>query len=167
MNTHEAPSLLSPANIYNITQKYSDLFQEYPQYPQCHTLVFKNSTREIEGWIPLKKHHNYGITGMHFVERYDGQGLVKGYNYEWKCFYPIKGIQLSHIISWGNEPHDAPGTAPSLKTKTEPHHCHYCPNDRRLRRENYTVRSLDMAFTFIAYYIKNDDPYDPNNPYIQ
>jgi hypothetical protein len=66
--------------------------------------VVKCKTSGLEGWLPLKEHSTYGITRIHFVEEYDHAGYVRRYNYEWKCFYPIQGIQQSHIISWGNGP---------------------------------------------------------------
>lgn len=76
------------------------------------------------------------------LEKYDGDGLVKQYHYQWKRIIPKEGIMYSHISAWENKPHGSPNTPPKYSVVTEPHHHHHIPGDRSFRQANYHYRSL-------------------------
>lgn len=70
-----------------------------------------------------------------------------------------EGIRFSHISAWENEPHDAPNTPTAFKVETEPHHHHYVPGERKYRKENYDVRTLEADFEFVAHFITSGEEY--------
>lgn len=68
---------------------------------------------------------------------------------------------MSHISSWGNDLHIAEWTPEMYRINTEPHHHHYDPVDRKKRRDNYDVRTLDQVFAFIAKYLEDGEECNP------
>ena len=111
--------------------------------------------------FPLKEHPIHGITGLQATEKYDDNGYVKEYHYQWKVLVPKYGIIYSHISAWENEPHDHPSTPEEYKVNSEPHHHHHVPYDRHQRKDNYDIHSLESAFAFIAKYIESGEEYKP------
>lgn len=109
--------------------------------------------------FPLKEHPIHGKTGLHAIEKYDDDGYVCRYSYSWKIIVPRQGVQLNHISSWGNDPHNSPGTPPEFIIETEPHHHHHVPGNRRIRKENWDIHTLDEAFTFVKFYIESGEEY--------
>lgn len=81
------------------------------------------------------------------------------YDYQWKRIIPRGGIQITHISSWGNEPHNAKWTPEEYKIESEPHHHHYDPTDRKKRKESWEVRTLRDALLFVKYYIDSGEEY--------
>ncbi|BBH23263.1 hypothetical protein Back11_46080 [Paenibacillus baekrokdamisoli] len=159
------PTQLLPANLGNIFRKYEkwiEVYQNFRDKNSAHGDFFK-SPKRIEIIFPLKEHPVHGITGLHVIERYDDHGYVREYQYMWKVIVPKIGVQLNHISSWGNEPHNAPGTNPKFITDTEPHHHHHVPGDRSQRKENWDVHTLEQAFEFIIPFLELGDPYPVSN----
>jgi len=147
-----------------------DILEEYGHYLQSHSQLnvgesifgnYKRTMKRLEVLFPLIEHPVHGITGIHAVENYDDAGCVRQYQYQWKIIVPKMGIQLSHISGWGNDPHDAEWTPEEYKVTTELHHHHYDPNDRKKRRENFEVRTLDQVFTFVTKYLDSGIEYKP------
>lgn len=154
---------LPPADIDEILSKYGHLLATYPiiaekgpVYPE-----YKKTKKILSVLFPLKEHPVHGITGLHAVERYDNSGYVKRYSYQWKVIYPKKGKHYKHISAWENEPHDAEWTSAEFIVMSEPHHHHHVPCDRRKRKENWNVWTLDDAFAFIQEYIETGKEYKP------
>lgn len=155
--------LLFPANIDDILDKYGHYLQTYSHLRDRESIYadFKKTSKRLEVLFPLIEHPFHGITGIHAVEKYDHEGNVSQYQYHWKIIVPKMGIQMSHISGWGNDPHDAEWTPDEYRIKTEPHHHHYDPKDRKKRRENYDVRTLNQVFTFVAKYLDSGKEYKP------
>ncbi|KAB8126745.1 hypothetical protein F9U64_19250 [Gracilibacillus oryzae] len=157
----DIPSLLLPADIDEILDNYGHLLQTYSNLREKHSIFsqYKRTHKRLEVLFPLKEHPIHGITGLHVIEVYDEAGYVERYHYHWKRIIPKKGIMYSHITSWGNDPHDDPETPEEYKVKTEPHHHHYDPKDRKKRRENYDVHTLEQAFDFIDAFLESGEEY--------
>lgn len=155
--------LLLPADVDDILEKYGHLLKSYPNLRDHESIFanFKRTNKRLEVLFPLIEHPIHGVTGLHSVENYNEAGYVRLYQYHWKIIISKLGVQLNHISGWGNEPHDAEGTPEEYRIKTEPHHHHYDPTDRKKRRENYTVRTLDQAFAFVAEFLENGKKYEP------
>jgi len=162
--TNEAEQLL-PADIDDILEKYGHLLKSYPNLSDRESIFasFKRTNKRLEVLFPLIEHPVHGVTGLHVVENYDEAGYVRQYQYQWKIIIPKMGVQLSHISSWGNDPHDAEWTPEEYRVDTEPHHHHYDPSNRKKRRENYNVRTLDQAFAFVARYLESKEEYTPKD----
>ncbi|MNQ97902.1 hypothetical protein D3C85_1135700 [compost metagenome] len=154
---------LLPADIDDILDNFGHLLCSYPglQKEKSVYAEFRRDTKRLEVLFPLKEHPEHGITGLHAVENYNEAGYVKLYQYHWKIIIPKMGVQLNHISGWGNDPHNAEWTPEKYRVKTEPHHHHYDPNDRKKRTDNYDVRTLEAAFKFIAPYFDSGYPYVP------
>lgn len=161
-NTADTEFLL-PADVDEILDKFGHYLKSYSPLNDRESVFanYKRTMKRLDVLFPLKEHPIHGITGLHAIEIYDEDGYVRQYHYQWKVIIPKMGIQMSHISGWGNDPHDADWTPEEYKVKTEPHHHHYDPNDRRKRRENYDVRSLEQAFNFVIHYINSELPYTP------
>lgn len=143
-------ALLYPADMYVILDKYGHLLKSYPNLREKESVFanYRRTIKRLEVLLPLKEHPVHGITGLHVVENYDEAGYIRRYQYNWKIIIPRLGVKLHHISAWGNEPHDAEWTPNEYCIETEPHHHHYDPEDRRKRKENYNVRTLDQAFQY-------------------
>ena len=124
-------------------------------------LDYKRTRNLLSVLFPLKEHPVHGKTGLYAMERYDENGYVKKYSYQWKIIHPKHGKHLKHISAWENEPHDAEGTPGVFRVESEPHHHHHVPGDRNLRKENWDVWTLDDAFAFIREYIETGKEYNP------
>lgn len=111
--------------------------------------------------FPLIEHPIHGKTGLHVTEKYNEFGYVREYHYQWKIIVPKKGKLYSHIAAWENDSHDKDWTPNEYKVATEPHHYHHVPGDRKQRKENYDIWTLDDAFTFVAKYIETGEEYKP------
>nr|WP_242615297.1 hypothetical protein [Paenibacillus solani] len=70
-------------------------------------------------------------------------------------------MQLNHISSWGNDPHPPETTPAMLCVRTEPHHHHFDPYNRRRRKDSY-IMTLDRVFQYVAYYIETGRIYYPD-----
>jgi hypothetical protein len=151
---------LLPADIDQIIEDYGHLFAVYPQLRDRVSIFadYKRTQKRLEVLFPLKRHPYYGITGLHAYEKYNDAGTVETYCYSWKRIIPIQGIQLSHISSWGNDPHPPETTPEELCVNTEPHHHHYDPECRRRRKDSYII-TLDRAFLYISHYIEKGKIY--------
>jgi len=147
--------LLLPADIDGILDEFGSYLKSYTRLAERESIFanYKRSTKKLEVLFPLIEHPIHGITGLHVVENYNDAGFVSKYHYQWKVIVPKMGIQTSHISGWGNDSHHAVTTPEEYKVKTEPHHHHYDPSDRKKRRENYDVRSLQQVFKFVASYL--------------
>jgi len=154
--------LLLPADIDDILEQYGHYLQTYTQLRDRDSIYgnYKRTQKRLEVLFPLIEHPIHGITGIHVVENYDEAGYVRQYQYQWKTIVPKMGIQLSHICGWGNDPHDAEWTPEEYRVETEPHHHHYDPKDRKKRRENYNVRTLEQVFEFVTVYLINGNEYN-------
>lgn len=122
---------------------------------------FKRTKTKLDVLFPLKVHSVHGITGLHATEKYDKNGYVKEYHYQWKRIIPKEGIMFSHISAWGNEPHNAPNTPEEYLVVTNPHHHHHIPGGRKHRKANYYIRTLEAAFEFVVQYIRSGKEYKP------
>lgn len=151
---------LLPADMEEILEKYGHLLKSYPNLRGRESIFanYKRSNKRLEVLFPLIEHPVHGATGLHAVENYDESGYVRLYQYQWKIIIPKMGIKLSHISSWGNDPHEAEWTPKQYRVASEPHH-HYDPTDRKKRRENYHVRTLNQAFAFVAKYLESREEY--------
>lgn len=154
-------SLLFPADIPSVLEEFWDLLQVYDQLHDRESIYgsFRNDIGRLEVLFPLKEHPIHGITGLRVYEKYNNAGYVEKYDYQWKLIIPRRGIQLSHISSWGNDRHDAEWTPDEYRVETEPHHHHFDPNNRKNRRENYDIRTLVQAFRFVEHYIRSGEEY--------
>ena len=161
-DTHRTDFLL-PADIDEILDEYGPYLQSYTQLKDKDSIFanFKRTTKRLEVLFPLIEHPIHGITGLYAVENYNDAGYVRQYQYQWKVIVPRMGIQMSHISGWGNDPHNAEWTPKEYKVTTEPHHHHYDPSDRKKRRENYDVRTLNQAFIFVTEYLDSGKEYKP------
>lgn len=139
---------LLPANLDELLEKYQSILNL-----STSLTSIKRTPRRLEATIPLLEHPVHGITGLHVIEKYDNDGYVKQYHYHWKVIIPKQGIQESHISGWGNDPHNNPNTPDKYRVKTEPHHHHHIPRDRKRRKENYHVRTLEKVLEFVSRYI--------------
>lgn len=157
-----SPQLL-PADLDEVLEKYGHLLKTYSNFVDRDSIFanFKRTNNRLEILFPLIEHPVHGITGLHVVENYSEAGYVRLYQYQWKIIIPKLGVRFSHITSWGNDPHDAEWTPEEYKIDTEPHHHHYDPKDRKKRRENYSVRTLNQAFAFVAKYLETKEEYIP------
>lgn len=157
--------VLLPADIDNILEKFSELLESHKNLSEQNSIYakFKQNHKKLDVLFPLKEHPIHGITGLHAVEKYDSKGFVKEYHYQWKRIIPKEGIAYAHISAWENEPHNAPNTPEQFIVKTEPHHHHHIPGDRKQRTENYRIRNLESVFNFIAQYINTGEAYIPNS----
>mgnify|MGYP006924659234 CR=1 FL=1 len=169
-NETEENLILLPADINEILDKYGHLLKSYPNLHDRESIYanYKRTNKRLEVLFPFIEHPFHGVTGLHAVEIYNEAGYVRLYQYHWKIIIPKIGVQLNHISGWGNEPHNAEWTPTDYKTNTEPHHHHYDPSDRRKRKENYNIRTLDAAFAFVAKYLESGEKYelikgDPKN----
>lgn len=152
---------LLPVKIDDILEKYGHYLKSYSQLKGRESVFanFKKTLKRLEVLFPLLEHPVHGITGLHVVENYDDDGYIRQYHYQWRVIVPKMGIQTSHICGWGNDPHDAKWTPEEYKVDTEPHHHHFDPNDRKKRRENYNVRTLEQAFEFVTKYLDSGEEY--------
>lgn len=155
--------VLLPADIDDILEQYGEYLKSYVHLSDKESIYgdFKKTSKRLSVLFPLIEHPIHGITGIHAVENYNEAGFVRQYQYQWKIIVPKMGIQMSHISGWGNDPHNAEWTPEAYKVKTEPHHHHYDPKDRKKRRENYNVRTLDQVFAFVAEYLNSGTEYKP------
>lgn len=155
--------LLKPADINEILDKYGHLLTTYPYISERDPIYpdYKRTRNLLSVLFPLKEHPVHGKTGLYAMERYDENGYVKKYSYQWKIIHPKHGKHLKHISAWENEPHDAEGTPEMFRIESEPHHHHHVPGDRNLRKENWDVWTLDDAFAFIREYIETGKEYKP------
>ncbi len=162
MNKNETHAKLLPADINNILDKYGHLLQSYTGLIEKDSIYanYKLTSNKLSVLFPLKEHPVHGITGLHATEKYKN-GYVKEYHYQWKIIIPKKGIRFSHISAWENEPHNAPNTPKEDKVDSEPHHHHHVPGDRKCRKDNFDVQTLEAAFAFIAKYIESGEEYIP------
>lgn len=160
-NTNTTSSLLYPANIQEILEEFNDLFQVYDKLVDRDSIYasFRADTKRLEVLFPLREHPIHGITGLRACEKYNDNGYVQRYEYQWKRIIPKSGIQTSHIASWGNDPHDANWTPGMYRVHSEPHHHHYDPMDRKKRRSNWEVRTLRNALLFVKHYIDSGEEY--------
>lgn len=144
-----------------ILEKYGHLLSSYVNLRERDSIFsrYKRTTNKLSVLFPLKEHPIHGITGLHATEKYDKEGFVKEYHYQWKTLIPKKGIRFSHISAWENEPHNGPNTLDKYKVTSEPHHHHHVPGDRKQRQENFHVHTLDAAFAFIKEYIESGNEY--------
>lgn len=156
---------LLPTNITAISKKFSPFFKHYKKIGPTDEkddvgyVDYKRTHKKMYALIPLQEHPIHGITGIEISEKYDDQGYVERYIYEWKKVLPRQGVSTSHISGWGNEPHNAPNTPEKYKVDTEPHHHHYDPNDRKNRRNSFQVRTVEDVFNFVIPYIQSGDEY--------
>ncbi|MGD6796287.1 hypothetical protein [Metabacillus indicus] len=155
--------LLLPADITVILDQYGHLLQSYTNLTDRHSVfaTFKLTTTKLSILFPFKEHPVHGITGLHATEKYDDNGFVKEYHYQWKVIIPKQGVLFSHISAWENEPHDDPKTPEKYKVNSEPHHHHHIPGDRHQRKDNYDVQTLKSAFAFVSRYIESGSEYKP------
>ncbi|MHA6261444.1 toxin-antitoxin system TumE family protein [Sporosarcina sp. CAU 1771] len=155
--------ILLPADIDDILENYEYILESYQNLQELNSIYgsFKLTKRKLDVLFPFKEHPLHGITGLHATEKYDGNGHVREYHYQWKRIIPKEGIMFSHISAWENEPHDAPNTPEEYIVVTEPHHHHYIPGERRHRKANYDIRTLEAAFKFVAQYIESGKEYKP------
>lgn len=158
-----ARTILFSADIDDILNKYGDILDSYHNLQERNSIYasFKRTKTRLDVLFPLKEHPVHGITGLHAVEKYDEKGYVREYHYQWKRIIPKEGIMFSHISAWENEPHDAPNTPDKYLIVTEPHHHHHIPGDRKQRKANYDIRTLEAAFDFVAQYIRSGKEYKP------
>lgn len=161
VHNHEETQNLPPADIDDILEKYGHFLKSYTQLNSRESIYsdYKRTSKKLEILFPLIEHPVHGITGIHAVENYNNDGYVRLYQYQWKRIIPRAGIQSSHISGWGNDPHDAEWTPDEYKVTTEPHHHHYDPTDRKKRRENFDIRSLESVFRFIIPYLETGKEY--------
>ncbi|MED3662073.1 DUF6516 family protein [Ureibacillus sp. FSL K6-8385] len=154
---------LLPADIDEILKKYGHLLADYPAIAENGPIYpeYKRTKRLLYVLFPLKKHPVHGITGLLAIEKYDADGYVEKYSYQWKVIYPKMGKMFKHISAWENEPHDAEWTEKALQVESEPHHHHHVPGDRKQRQANWDVWTLDEAFAFVAEYIESGKEYKP------
>lgn len=96
---------------------------------------------------------------MQAIERYDNDGMVRKYSYQWKIIMPKMGINSHHISAWGNDPHDATWTSSEYAVESEPHHHHHVPGDWKQRQANWEVWTLEEAFEFVGEYIRSGVEY--------
>ncbi|MGR6545717.1 toxin-antitoxin system TumE family protein [Paenibacillus tundrae] len=152
---------LLPADINEILEEFGFLFENHINFRDKTSIYasYKHDRKSLIVIFPLKMHPCHGITGLRAYERYDECGYVEKYEYRWMRIVPKQGIQSHHITSWGNEPHDDPNTPEKYRVKSEPHHHHYDPNDRKNRCDNWDVRCLRDAFEFIQPYLETGDEY--------
>lgn len=155
--------ILLPADIHEILNKYHYLLQNYTNLREPNSIftTFKRTSNKLSVLFPLKEHPIHGITGLHATEKYDESGHVIEYHYSWKIISPKQGVIYSHISAWENEPHAEPDTLEKFIVHSEPHHHHHVPGDRRQRKENFDVHTLDAAFAFVEKYIESGDEYKP------
>ncbi|MCJ7841671.1 DUF6516 family protein [Lederbergia sp. NSJ-179] len=155
--------LLQPADLDDILDNYGDILESYINLHDKNSIYgnYKQTKTKLDVLFPLKEHPVHGITGLHATEKYDREGYVREYHYQWKRIMPKTGIIFSHISAWENEPHDAPNTPGEYLVETEPHHHHHVPGDRKRRKENYDVLTLEAAFKFVSPYIRSGEEYKP------
>lgn len=151
---------LSPADIDEIIEDYGHLFAVYPKLHESVSIYadYRRTPKRLEVLFPRKEHPVHGITGLHAYEKYNDAGLVETYTYSWKRIIPVQGIQLSHICSWGNDPHPPETTPAVICVNTEPHHHHHDPDNRRKRKDSY-IMTLDRAFLYVSHYIETGSTY--------
>ncbi|MBP1309193.1 hypothetical protein JOD82_002213 [Paenibacillus sp. 1182] len=161
MAENDHNQLLYPADISEILEDFGHLLAVYDKLKDQSSIFgsYRRTNKRLEVTFPLKEHPVHGITGLTAIEKYDEAGYIERYSYTWRRLLPKQGIQTSHITSWGNDPHDASWTPTAYQVITEPHHHHYDPADRKKRRENYNVRTLRQAFTFVGAYIESGKEY--------
>lgn len=151
-----------PSDIEEILEKYEDIISQYAVGKgKEYVPRYERNERFMRAIIPLKEHPEYGITGMVAFETYDEDGRIERYSYSWRILHPKRGKHAGHITAWENDPHDSPNTPPEYRVTTEPHHHHHVPFDRRQRKENYDVRTLDDAFSKVAEFVRSGKPYTP------
>lgn len=160
------PSLSSPllpADIDDILDSFGDILVSYQNFHEKNSIYgsFKRTKSKLDVLFPLKEHPIHGITGLHATEKYDENGYVREYHYQWKIIILKKGIMFSHISAWENEPHEASNTPDEYLVVTEPHHHHHIPGNRKQRKANYDIRTLEAAFKFVAVYIRSGKEYKP------
>lgn len=154
--------ILLPANLPFIFEKYQDIIPEKIVPGEKHVFpTYKKTNSMLSVLFPLKEHPVHGKTGIYAMEKYDDDGYVRRYNYQWKIIIPKMSKQGFHISSWGNEPHNDPDTPPEFQIDSEPHHHHHVPHDWRQRKENWTVWTLEEVFEFVAFYIRTGIEYKP------
>lgn len=155
--------MLIPADIDEILEDYGYILKSYQDLQERNSIYgfYKLTNRKLDVLFPLKEHPVHGITGLYATEKYDENGHVREYHYQWKRIIPKEGIMFSHISAWENEPHDAPNTPAEYIVATEPHHHHHIPGDRKRRKENYDIHTLVAAFEFVARYIESGKEYKP------
>ena len=156
--SHEETPLL-PADLNDIVEKYKHIFTVYSDIPDKHSIYpeVKRTPNKLSVLFPLKEHPIHGKTGLLATEKYDNEGFVTEYHYQWKLLIPKKGVHLSQVTAWENEAH----SYPKYQTASEPHHHHHDPGDRSKRKENWDVRTLDEILGFIEKYIVSKREYMP------
>ncbi|CAM4092542.1 toxin-antitoxin system TumE family protein [Saccharibacillus endophyticus] len=154
-------TLLLPADLNEILEDFGSLLENHTGFKDRESIYgsYKRNRKSLLVIFPLKVHPIHGITGLRAYEKYDDNGYVSKYEYRWMIIVPKQGIQLHHIISWGNEPHDDPDTPEEYRVNSEPHHHHYDPENRKNRCDNWDVRCLRDAFEFVKTYIESGEPY--------
>ena len=156
------PTRLYPADLGSIMRKYGKWIQPYKNYNEKNSVYgdYDRSVKRMEVIFPLVEHPFHGITGLHAIEKYGEDGCVREYQYMWKIIIPKQGVQFNHISSWGNDPHNRPGTPEKFKMDTEPHHHHHVPGNRSFRTDNWDVHTLEQAFEFVIHYLETGPPYN-------
>lgn len=156
-------SFLYPADVDVILDKYSDILASHIEITDKNSIYasYKRTQSKLDVLFPLKEHPIHGITGIHAIVKYNETGYVRRYHYQWKRIVPKQGIAFSHISAWENEPHEDASTPEEYIVKTEPHHHHHIPGDRKQRKENDDIRTLEAVFVFVAYYIRKQTEYTP------
>lgn len=154
---------LIPAQLEDILEQFGHLLQSYENLPERDSIYgdYKRTVKRLEVLFPLREHPIHGITGLHVIEKYDDDGYIERYIYSWKVILPVMGVQTNHISSWGNDSHDAEWTPEEYRIKSEPHHHHHVPGDRKKRKENWDVRTLEQAFRFVQHYLETTEQYQP------
>lgn len=155
--------MLPPADLDDILDNYVDILESHINLRNKNSFYgnYKRTKTKLDVLFPFREHPVHGITGLHATEKYDREGYVQEYHYQWKRIIPKTGIIFSHISAWENEPHDAPNTPSEYLVETEPHHHHHVPGDRKRRKENYDVLTLGDAFKFVCLYIRSGEEYKP------
>lgn len=156
------PKQLLPADLDAILEKYGHLLHAYKNLSDKNSIYanYKRTTNKLSVLLPLKEHPVHGATGLHATEKYKN-GFVKEYHYQWKIIIPKQGILLSHISAWENESHSDSNTPEEFNVNSEPHHHHHVPGNRRERKDNFEIHTLDAAFAFVARYIESGEEYKP------
>lgn len=152
----------SASNFDAILENYAYLIQEYDncaiEEPRIR-LKRKRSSMEVH--YPLKEHPIYGITVLYAYEKYDEEGYIVRYMYNWYTMYPKSGKHQKHISSWENGPHDDPHTPDEFRVSSEPHHQHHTPGNRNNRQPSFHVRCLEDVFFEIEHCVIHGSEYLP------
>lgn len=165
--TYDSPTeeKLLPTNILEVLEKFASFLKHYKQIGPTYKkddvgyVEYERKSKKLRVLFPLKEHPIHGITGIEISEKYNDEDYVERYIYVWKKILPKAGVSSSHICGWGNDPHNAPNTPDEYKVDTEPHHHHYDPKDRKHRKNNFRVRTVEDVFDFVVPYILSGKEY--------